>query len=71
MEKIIIRAKNKELTIGMYIFASSSIKKFKQSLKDKTYGKNWTSCLYSDAEFKISCLVELSKAGTISACIFS
>lgn len=71
MKKVIIRTREEELTETMYLFALSCVEQFMESLKNESYGKDWNSCSYRNEEFNLSCWTQFSKAGTISACVFT
>ena len=72
MKKVIIRTREDELTRRMYLFGHDSAVWFMDDLESGTYGKDWSSCVYTSTLNKnVKCLVTLNKNDTISICVFS
>lgn len=71
MNKVIIRTREDELTNIMYRFGNDCAMQFIDSVEREEYGKDWESCSYSNADYSLSCWVQLLKSGNISACVFT
>ena len=67
MKKVIIKAKEGELTVELMDFAVKAVAWFKKDLDDEVYGSDWDSCGYGfGGNYAIT---KLNKSGTITVTV--
>ncbi len=71
MKKVIVRTRENELTKTMYRFGNDCALQFIEDVEREKYGKDWCDCMYGNQDGSLSCWVKISKAGTVSACVFT
>lgn len=67
MKKVIIKAKEGELTKELIDFALKAVDWFNKDLEDETYGSDWNSCGYGFGDNYAT--TKLNKSGTITVTV--